>query len=273
MVQAKPVKNKNRNKTANALRRVLTGVAAALAGMMVYSHSDGAALLTAMPGVFMPPKAGVSNSAGLSSVRFLGGAGLIAVQGAGINNTRGETAEAKNAVTLKLHKSKPEDNACFTAKNFFPGDRQTRCYCIKVSHQNAVSVRFRADIRQGCEKLAEALKCRVKLLSTGQTMYDGLMREMPNPLIHTLGARKGGESEVYYQITAYLDTGVGNDYQGRELTADFVWWVEETEDLKPSSATGENYYPVLAGIAAAVFVLGILAACRRRKGGRIKDED
>lgn len=258
---------KKKNKTANALRRVLTGVAAALAGMMVYGFSGGVALLPAMPGDFMPLKAGsIYNSAGLATVRFLGGSGLIAAQGAGLSNTTGAAAKVNNAVTLKLHKSKPEDNACFTAKNFFPGDSQTRRYCVKVSHQNAVAVRFRADIRQGCEKLAEVLKCRVELLSTGQTMYDGLMREMPNPLTHTLGARKGGESEVYYQITAYLDTSVGNDYQGRELTADFVWWVEGTEGTKPSSATGENYFPALAGVAAAVFALGILTACRRRKG-------
>ena len=163
MVQAKPVKNKNRNKTANALRRVLTGVAAALAGMMVYSHSDGAALLTAMPGVFMPPKAGVSNSAGLSSVRLLGGAGLIAVQGAGINNTRGETAEAKNAVTLKLHKSKPEDNACFTAKTF-SGRQTDKVLLHKGLTPKRCFVRFRADIRQGCESWPR--RCQ------GETSFD-----------------------------------------------------------------------------------------------------
>ena len=130
-------------------------------------------------------------------------------------------------------------------------------------------MRFRADIRQGCEKLAEALKCRVKLLSTGQTMYDGLMREMPNPLTHTLGARKGGESEVYYQITAYLDTAWATTI-GQGADADFGW-VEETEDLNPVRHR-ENYYPVLAGIAAAVFVLGILAGLPPQEG-RPEDED
>ena len=38
--------------------------------------------------------------------------------------------------------------------------------------------------------------------------------------------------KLYYQVTTYLDTSVGNEYMGStELKADFKWWVDEKENL------------------------------------------
>ncbi len=126
---------------------------------------------------------------------------------------------------------------------------------------------YKATVRPGYEKLAEVLKVRVKLLSTGETMYDGLMRDMPESLTHKLAPPKSTTAELYYEITAYLDTSVGNDYQNKDLIADFKWWVEETGNLDDSPQTGDNTNILLwAALAAASgCVLILLLFVRRRK--------
>lgn len=182
-----------------------------------------------------------------------------------------ETAETTSVSSTKasaiaLHHRKPEDNTPFQVTNMFPGDAETKYYCIQVSHKGDVVVRYRADVRPGCEKLAEVLRCRVTLLTTGETLYDGLMRDMPKSLDHSLYTSTSTSSELYYEITAYLDTGVGNDYMDKTLIADFRWWVEETDNLDPPQ-TGDAFNPwIWIGIAAAsLFMMIILLWNRRRE--------
>lgn len=111
------------------------------------------------------------------------------------------------------------------------------------------------------------LKVRVKLLSTGETMYDGGIADMPESLTHKLASKNSAVGELYYEITAYLDTSVGNDYQNKDLIADFKWWVEETGNLDDSPQTGDNTNILLwAALAAASgCVLILLLFVRRRK--------
>ena len=97
----------------------------------------------------------------------------------------------------------------FYAVNLFPGDSVTQYYCVRVSHSDSVTLRYRANIRSGYDKLAEVLRCRIKV--KGVTLYDGLMRDMPQSVNHRLSAQRRVSTDVVYQITAYLDTSVGND--------------------------------------------------------------
>ena len=46
-------------------------------------------------------------------------------------------------------------------------------------------------------------------------------------------------SDITYEITAYLDTSVGNAYQNGGLSVNFRWWVEETDHLG-TPALGEK---------------------------------
>ena len=46
----------------------------------------------------------------------------------------------------------------------FPGDTQTRYFCVRVAHTGDVVVRYHADIRDGYEKLAEVLRIQIRLL-------------------------------------------------------------------------------------------------------------
>ena len=171
-------------------------------------------------------------------------------------------------VTLSLYRKQPEDNTPFNVVNMLPGDAVTQNYNVRVSHSGDVTVRFRAIIRPGYEKLAEVLMLRVKLLNTGETLYDGLMRDMPRSVNHKLTASGSTTSDLEYELTAYLDTSVGNDYQNQELVADFHWWVEGKEQSHlDSPKTGDDSHIVIftvAAVAASIAVI-ILPVWRRRE--------
>ena len=174
-------------------------------------------------------------------------------------------------VTLSLYRKQPEDNTPFNVVNMLPGDAVTQNYNVRVSHSGDVTVRFRAIIRPRYEKLAEVLKLRVKLLNTGETLYDGLMRDMPRSVNHKLTASGSTTSDLEYELTAYLDTSVGNDYQNQELVADFHWWVEGKEQSHlDSPKTGDDSRIVIfavAAVAASIAVI-ILPVWRRREARR-----
>ena len=181
--------------------------------------------------------------------------------------TQSTTAEAKKAATIELYNKQPEENTAFAVGNMFPGDANTKYFRVRVSYHDKITVHYKAAVRPGYEKLAEVLKVRVNLLSTGETMYDGLMRDMPESLTHKLASKKSATDELYYEITAYLDTSVGNDYQNKDLIADFRWWVEETGNLEPSPKTGDTsnilLWAVLAACSGSMMIL--LLVTRRRK--------
>ena len=181
--------------------------------------------------------------------------------------TQSTTAEAKKAATIDLYNKQPEENTPFAVGNMFPGDANTKYFRVQVSYHDKITVHYKATVRPGYEKLAEVLKVRVNLLSTGETMYDGLMRDMPESLTHKLASKKSTTDELYYEITAYLDTSVGNDYQNKDLIADFKWWVEETGNLDDSPQTGDTSNILLWAVLAAgsLSMMILLLVVRRRK--------
>ena len=180
-------------------------------------------------------------------------------------------AASRKATAIALYARHPQDNAAFQVGNMFPGDSETRYFCVQVSHKGSITVYYHADIRPGYEKLAEVLKTRITLLTTGEMLYDGLMRDMPESLTHKLAGKGRTTDELYYEITCYLDTSVGNEYQNKDLIADFSWWVEEKEQggLTPSPKTGDTAQILLwiAAAAASGCVIVWLRLDRRRKGG------
>ena len=174
----------------------------------------------------------------------------------------------RKAATIDLYKGKADDNTPFKAENLFPGDVVTKYFRIKVSYEDKVTVHYHADIRPGYEKLAEVLKVRVVLLSdNGRVLYDGLMRDMPKSLTRKLSSAKRTSDELYYEITAYLDTSVGNEYQQKSLIADFRWWIEETGNLTPPTGTDSHFTLWLTlAVASGAACLIVLIVYRRRKG-------
>ncbi|MGN0441534.1 MAG: hypothetical protein ACI4FO_02400 [Acutalibacteraceae bacterium] len=190
----------------------------------------------------------------------------------GDNASSGDNALVSNpvdtssAAVLTLYNMKADDNIPFKVENMFPGDSETKYYCVRVSQKNTLTVRYHADIHNGYEKLAEVLKIRINLLSTGEQLYDGLIRDMPESLDHTLETNQSTVSELYYEITAYLDTSVGNDYQNKKLVADFKWWTEDSSSLGDNPYTGDTFNILLwISAAAGSLLIFVLLLAKRPK--------
>ena len=181
-----------------------------------------------------------------------------------------DSGKKRKAATIDLYQGRADDNTPFQATNLLPGDTVTKYFRVKVSYEDKVTVHYHADVRQGYEKLAEVLKVKIVLLSNNsEVLYDGLMRDMPKSLTHKLSSASRTSDELYYEITAYLDTSIGNEYQNKSLIADFRWWVEETGNLTPPTGTDSNLtlWLVLAAASAAgcLIVLIVYRSKRREK--------
>ena len=177
----------------------------------------------------------------------------------------------KKAATIERYNKQPEENTAFAVGNMFPGDSETKYFRVRVSYHDKITVHYKATVHPGFEKLAEVLKVRVNLLSTGETMYDGGIADMPESLTHKLASKNSTTDELYYEITAYLDTSVGNDYQNKDLIADFSWWVEETENLD-SPQTGDSFNLYLWLCIASGSLLLLILLWRKRKKEDAADE-
>lgn len=198
---------------------------------------------------------------------------------------------------LKLYRRHAEDSTPFQARNLFPGDSELHPYILQVSYKGTVTVNFHAQVQEGYEKLAEILKCTVSIRD-GEVLYDGLMSEMPQALQYELPQSSGETAELIYDITAYLETSVGNEYMEQELYADFRWWVEEDasgqtdpsdsdsdgdpdHQTKPDTGsliapqTGDSsrllLWASLTAGAALLLALWLLFGGRRKKEGSIDE--
>lgn len=247
----------------------------ALGGTLVYNKlaNNTPATVTVPDNLITPdedttkPDSSESNSQAPDSSETQTPSSSADTSSSAVQPTQSTTAEVKKAATIELYNQQPEENTPFQVGNMFPGDVETKYFLVRVSYHDKITVHYKATVRPGYEKLAEVLKVRVKLLSTGETMYDGLMRDMPESLTHKLASKKSTTDELYYEITAYLDTSVGNDYQNKDLIADFKWWVEETGNLDDSPKTGDTSNILLWAVLAAgsLSMIIILHITRRRK--------
>lgn len=207
----------------------------------------------------VPPSAPAPSSEPTSATEAPSGSNSTKPSGAA--STSGTKVNA-----LVLHNRNPGDNVPFQVTNMFPGDAETRNYCVKVSYKGDIVVRYHADIRKGYEKLAEVLKVRIYMPDADELLYDGLMRDMPKSLNHPLYTNASTQNELYYEITAYLDTSVGNEYMEKALIADFRWWVEETNNLdSPVTGDTSNVRLWIYLAAGSLALLLILLAVRRRE--------
>ena len=158
----------------------------------------------------------------------------VAMRTASWTSTADTSRSSYEDTVLEIYRGNADVNQPFAVSNMFPGDVIPKDYQVKVTHRGPVVVHFRAAVRPGYEKLAEVLKVKVQI--EGQDRYDGLMRDMPESLdCTTPNTAKAETTELDYRLTVYLDTSVGNEYQARELVADFEWWVETEESGEDTS--------------------------------------
>ncbi len=279
------MEQKKKIKIAIVVLAVLLGISLlALGGTLIYNHlAKSETAVVAVPDNLITPEEESTTDGSTASATEADTTQAAAAPAAttAVKDRSGPTAKTtakttaksqstggkKQAATIDLYNKQPEENTPFQVGNMFPGDQETKYFRVQVSYHDTVTVHYKATVRPGYEKLAQVLKVKIKLLTTGETMYDGLMRDMPASLTHKLVSADSTTDELYYEITAYLDTSVGNAYQNQDLIADFSWWVEETGNLDPSPHTGNdrNLLPWICLVAVSGSVLIILLATRKRK--------
>ncbi len=269
------MERKKKNKIVIVTLAVLLGLSlSALAGTLVYNNlSQRTPAAVEVPDNLITPDGNADgntkgnndgDTSGNIDKNADGSANGMSSSAAPAQNTNKDT---EKAATVELFNKRPEENMPFKAGNMFPGDSETKYFRVRVSYHDKVTVHYKAAVRAGSEKLAEVLRVRVRLLTTGETMYDGPIGDMPESLTHKLSSNGSSVDELYYEITAYLDTSVGNEYQNKDLTADFRWWVEEKENLDDSPKTGDTSNIILRAALAALSggILFLLIVTRKRR--------
>lgn len=179
-------------------------------------------------------------------------------------------------VILSLYNLSPEENVPFHVENIFPGDVYEKDFRVAVYHRDTVTLRFHADVRPGYEFLGDVLYIRIDLPENEGVIYDGPFNSMPSEVHHVMATTEEIYEDVHYHITVYIDTSVGNEYQEKDLIADFRWWVEEDLEPIPPQTGGWNIalYVGIGLIVVAVAALIIIPIVRKRgkdddgKGGR-----
>ena len=149
--------------------------------------------------------------------------------------------------TIVLNGPDKSRTKTFRAENLFPGDAVYKNYVLNIPHKKNIDVMFKAKVREGYAKLPEVLKLKVEIVGGG-TLYDGLMKDTPEPVTYTLPAR---QQSVTYRLTVYLDTSVGNDYQNQDLMADFEWYYLLEDDSGGGGSSGGGGGSSIGGTGSA----------------------
>ena len=178
------------------------------------------------------------------------------------------TADKPIAVKLELYEGRPGANQRFEVKNMFPGDTETKYFCVKAHHDADLELFFRTKITGQTKNLGDVLHIKVTHLETGKVLCDAPFAEIDGKeFSELLKKNAAGETTAYYQIDVSLDTSVGNEYQAAELKTDFAWYVKDEGGLTPPQ-TGDTTNLILWITLAASSLLLLVLLWKRRKEAR-----
>ncbi len=189
----------------------------------------------------------------LNNTSSANGLGLVCLNKVTNNKTK----------TVFINKNNPQDNIPFNMVNMLPGDSETKRYNVEVSYSDDIVLKFETHIHEGYEKMAEVLKC--KIVVNDEMIYDGLMKDMLESYDLLLKTDKYISKEIAYEVTTYLETSVGNEYQNKELYADFRWYVDGEEHLEEPPLTHDLMTYIPFASLAAVSLVAIVVLLGKRK--------
>lgn len=137
---------------------------------------------------------------------------------------------------LELYKKHSSDNEAFYVSNMVPGDKVSRNFTVRVHHNNALKVFFDAEITEQTKSLGDVLQICVTDRNSGNILCQGTFNDI-NQKEYEIAVDKSsqGITDLSYQVDAWLDTSVGNQYQQALLKANLRWRVKDAgESTNPS---------------------------------------
>lgn len=183
----------------------------------------------------------------------------------GVNSSRTE-ADKLTAAKLELYEGRPGDNQRFEVHNMFPGDVETKYFCVRVYHDKDVTLFFKTDVTEQTKNLGNVLHIKATHLETGKVLCDGPFNKVDGAEFSELLKVNGDKATTaYYKIDVSLDTSVGNEYQAAKLIADLEWYVKDEGGLIPPPQTGDTFNLALWMTLAASSLLLIILLWKRRK--------
>lgn len=139
------------------------------------------------------------------------------------NNSSSSTGNVISGEVITLENADSEEELRFNVQNMFPGDSVSKTHCVKITDAKVKAVSFFAGFAAS-NTGSDALKIRVTVDGSDTALYDGAVTDMPESLRAEV---KDGVLEMQFHISVYLDTSVGNDYQGNKMALTFHWWVDD----------------------------------------------
>lgn len=168
------------------------------------------------------------------------------------------------SLLIKLYKHHKDDNTKFYLDNMFPGDIETKYYCVRVSYKDKIVLRFNATFNSEDDYLNEVTNIKIKLLNTNEVLYEGLIKDIPQELTYKTKTNRYTTEDFYYEITVSLDKTAGNEYQDKTIKGNFKWFVEE-DNLVPSPDTGDYITYWVFGAILSLIVITLIIIFNKRK--------
>lgn len=167
---------------------------------------------------------------------------LLVLSGAGLAIV--SAAPKDDSPSLELYKKHAKDNEPFQVSNMVPGDKVSQDFTVRIHHKDQVTLYFKGLITKQSKDLGDVLQVRVTDKNSGEAICQGTFNTINNKEYSQEIAQSGsGQTDVTYQVDAWLDTSVGNAYQKAFLDADFQWYVKDDGNTEPTQPSDNPTTP------------------------------
>lgn len=167
---------------------------------------------------------------------------LLVLSGAGLAIV--SAAPQDDSPSLELYKKHENDNEPFQVSNMVPGDKVSQDFIVRIHHKDQVTLYFKGLITKQSKDLGDVLQVRVTDQNSGKIICQGTFNTINNKEYSQEIAQSGsGQTDVTYQVDAWLDTSVGNAYQKAFLDADFQWYVKDDGNTEPTQPSDNPTTP------------------------------
>lgn len=167
---------------------------------------------------------------------------LLVLSGAGLAIV--SAAPQDDRPSLELYKNHAKDNEPFQVSNMVPGDKVSQDFTVRIHHKDQVILYFKGLITKQSKDLGDVLQVRVTDKNSGKIICQGTFNTINNKEYSQEIAQSGsGQTDVTYQVDAWLDTSVGNAYQKAFLDADFQWYVKDDGNTEPTQPSDNPTTP------------------------------